>query len=142
MIKSRHIGLVVKSMTKMLMFYTQALQLGLSVIIDQEESGEFIENISRQDGCIVRTVKLGLNGCTILELLEYQYPHIMHPSTRGLFQYGFTHIAFTVDGAVMDQMVQRNFVLKTPQVSSDGKHRVCFCRDPEDNLIEFVEELL
>jgi catechol 2,3-dioxygenase-like lactoylglutathione lyase family enzyme len=137
----RHCGLVVDDVEKSIVFYTQ--MLGFQVEKDNLETGKFIDLICGLKNTIVRTVKMSLNETMVLELLQFQ----SHPSgdyRREITNRGFTHIALTVDN--LDEVYNRLQVDGLefhclPQISPDGNAKVTFCRDPEGNLLELVEEI-
>lgn len=150
MVKARHTGLIVDSIDRVLKFYRD--MLGLVVIDDRVEEGKFIETVigfkyppeTEDKPFQVRTVKLGSNGHVFLELLKYLTVHPIIFDTRFLIRMGFAHVAFTVRD-IDDLWYKLGDAgvpfLSRPQVSPDGKAKVCFCRDPEGNYVELVEEL-
>lgn len=144
MIRSlRHFGLVVRDLERALNFYCDVL--GLRVVRQMEEAGPFLDTILAEPDVRVTTVKLGAQeGPALLELLHFESPDIFVSEWPSLFRTGPTHFAMTVTDLVS---VYRNLldagasVLAAPERSPDGCAFVCFGRDPEGNLIEFVEEL-
>ena len=139
----RHFGLVVRDLDRSLKFYCEVL--GLRVIRQMEESGTFLDTILAKPGVKVTTVKLGFGeGPTLLELLHFQSPDISVSEWPSLFSTGATHFAMTVTGLTplyKNLLEAGASVLAAPEQSPDGRASVCFGRDPEGNLIEFVEEL-
>jgi catechol 2,3-dioxygenase-like lactoylglutathione lyase family enzyme len=140
----RHFGLVVRDLEASLAFYCDVL--GLRVIRRMDEEGAFLDAVLAGNGVRVTTVKLGAeSGPTLLELLYFQKPLANEVQVPSLFQAGPTHFAVTVTDlrAVHETLRDRGAVfLSTPECSPDGRALVCFGRDPEGNLIEFVEELM
>jgi glyoxylase I family protein len=139
----RHFGLVVRDLERALNFYCDVL--GLRVVRRMEEAGPFLDTILAMPDVRVTTVKLGAKeGPTLLELLHFERPDISVSQRPSLFSTGATHFAITVTDLAS---VYRNLlnaeasVLAAPERSPDGRAFVCFGRDPEGNLIEFVEEL-
>ena len=144
MIRSlRHFGLVVRDLERALNFYCDIL--GLRVVRRMEEAGPFLDTILAEPEVRVTTVKLGAEeGPALLELLHFKWPEISVSEWPSLFRTGATHFAMTVTdlasvyGSLLDAGAS---VLAAPERSPDGLALVCFGRDPEGNLIEFVEEL-
>ncbi|MBF0595256.1 MAG: VOC family protein [Candidatus Omnitrophica bacterium] len=137
----RHIGLVVENVDKALDFY--GVFLGFSVVKDQWETGPFIDAVLGMPGLRVRTIKMMDAGGAILELLCFDLPPEACAG-REIHQPGFSHIALTV------QDVDRLFegikalglpFISSPKVSGDGRAKVVFCRDPQGNFLELVQEL-
>jgi len=139
----RHFGLVVRDVDKSLDFYCRVL--GLHVVRQMEESGDFIDAILARQQARVTTVKLRAeNGPTLLELLHFRSPAAQDAGQPSLFCTGATHFAMTVENLrELYESLQRQgeIFLSAPQSSPDSGALVCFGRDPEGNLIEFVEEL-
>ena len=138
----RHMGLVVKDIDSALHFYTKIL--GFKVLKDAQENGPFIETILNKPRVDVRTVKMKAgDDNALLELLYFNNtiddscPHIIN-------QKGFSHMALTVfdvDKTYKDLRGHGIAFVSPPQISADGKAKVAFCRDPEGNLLEMVQEL-
>lgn len=137
----RHTGIVVSDLDKALYFYRDIL--GLEIQREMNETGEYIDNLSTLKGVRVKTIKMAAEDSNLIELLYYE-SHPRKPVNRDICDIGHSHIAFTVEN--LDNEYQR---LKgkgirfncAPQVSQDGKAKVVFCRDPEGNFIELVEDL-
>lgn len=138
----RHVGLVVKDLKAQKKFYQDFF--GLEVISDEREIGPFIEKILDKK-VSPQICKLGKNGKTIIELLFFgDFSIFPESSPKRVDEIGYTHFALTVSG-IRRLYAKLDFaginLLSAPTVSPSGKHCVCFCRDPEGNLIELVEEL-
>ena len=61
-----------------------------------------------------------------------------------VYDIGCIHLAITVDDVEQTvKILQGSGVtfLSSPMLSDDGKAKVCFCRDPEGNYLELVEEI-
>ena len=137
----RHCGLVVKDIEKSILFYTQMLDF--EVVNDNLETGVFIDDICGLKNTTVRTVKMALQGKVTLELLCFQ-SHPEPEQNRKITKLGYTHIALTVKDLdrVYDRLSINGLEFNSkPRVSPDGNAKVTFCRDPENNLLELVEEL-
>lgn len=139
----RHAGIVVSDVERSLSFYSGAL--GLTVSVDQHETGEFIGAILSVPGVSVRTVKLAApEGETLLELLQFNHGAHQSGDVGDPRRLGPTHVALTVED--LDGLHHRLAAtgvrfLSTPQTSPDGRARVAFCRDPDGVLVELVQPL-
>lgn len=138
----RHAGIVVTNMNRSLRFYRDLL--GLKVVRDLDESGDYIDNMNGLKGIRVRTVKLSADkGESLIELLCFK----SHPKKlRGIepFSIGPTHVAFEVYDLEKEYKRLKKSRVKfnaPPQFSPDGYAKVTFCKDPDGTLIEFVELL-
>ena len=138
----RHTGIVVTDMARSLEFYRDLL--GLTLALDFEERGEYIDTLSNVSGIRLRMVKLRADDGGLVELLHY----ISHPMSRAkdnkLCEIGPTHMAFTVDS--IDETYARLSGAgvkfnSTPIVSPDGKAKPTFCQDPDGTYLELVEKL-
>lgn len=139
----RHSGIVVKDIEKSLRFYRDLL--GLKVESYNEEKGDYIDNLLSLENTCVITVKLSADtGSTLIELLEFK----SHPdntlSKRSLYTLGPSHVAFTVYDVdiLYEKLKNAGIFFNSPPLNSpDGKARVIFCKDPDDNYLEFVQIL-
>jgi catechol 2,3-dioxygenase-like lactoylglutathione lyase family enzyme len=108
-----------------------------------DESGVYIDNLSKLNGVKVKTIKMVADDGNLIELLCYR-SHSEKPAKRKICNIGYSHIAFTVDDLEReyDKLKKQGINFNCPpQFSPDGKAKVVFCCDPEGNLIELVEEL-
>ena len=138
----RHIGIVVNNLNKAISFYKDIL--GLKIQREMNETGEYIDNISALINVNVKTIKMSADDGNLIELLYYE-SHPRKAINRDICDMGYSHIAFTVDNLDYEYKRLKEKGLKFnwgPQISPDGKAKVAFCRDPEGNLIELVEELV
>jgi catechol-2,3-dioxygenase len=136
----RHVGIVVNDLQNMLHFYSEIL--GMDVISNELEEGNFLNKILGYNDIKGDIIKLGKDNKTIVELLDFNKKEIN--SNKTLIKNGFTHFAITVSNVeeLYDKLLQNNFfVISDPQVSVNKKFKVCFCKDPEGNFIEIVEIL-
>lgn len=142
MIKNiRHTGIVVSNLDKALYFYRDIL--GLEIRREMIESGKYIDNLSGLKEVRVKTVKMSADNGNLIELLYYG-SHPRKSINRDVCDIGYSHIAFTVESLDYEYKRLREKGVKfncAPQISPDGKAKVVFCRDPEGNFIELVEEL-
>ena len=84
-----------------------------------------------------------IDGCMI-ELLKMNPEVDKDVHSDQIFNKGCAHIAFTVsdiDG-MYERLKKEGLSFNSPPLlSRDNEHRVCFCRDPEGNYMELVEDL-
>lgn len=141
----RHVGIVVSDLPKMTAFYRDLF--GFSQEKRALEFGNFIDTILGAPGVRVTTVKLTSPNGGMIELLHFESPRTADgaaESHRTLFSAGLTHIALTVKN--IDRLYEQlsrdgtKFVAP-PAVSVDGRAKVAFCRDPEENYLELVESI-
>ncbi len=128
-------------MESSLKFYRDLL--GLKIIRDMNEKGDYLNNMLSLENVQVRTVKLGIeNDNTLIELLDFK-SHVDN-EIRNFYTIGASHLALTVRN--IDELVKKlsenniKFNAK-PQHSPDGLVKVTFCKDPDGTPIELVEML-
>ncbi len=138
--KIRHFGIVVKDMQKSLYFYRDLL--GLEILREMDESGNYIDNMLDLENVRVKTVKLSAsNGITLIELLEFK-SHKERKIVRKFYDIGASHVAFTVEN--IDEcyriLSEKGIEFNTsPQNSPDGYVKVTFCKDPDGTPVELVQ---
>ena len=135
----RHIGIVVNNMENSLKFYRDLL--GLKIIRDMDEHGDYIDNMLSLNNVQVRTVKLSADtGNTLIELLDFK-SHT-DDEIRNFYTTGVSHVALTVDNLddLYKNLSANNISFNAPpQESPDGLVKVTFCNDPDGTPIELVE---
>lgn len=140
----RHVGLVVLDMEKALRFYHDLL--GLKIQGKTDEKGYFINQLLDNENIELKTIKLSADdNATRIELLEFLNIKLDQNYKMRLYNAGFTHVALTVEN--LDELYLR---LKKagiqfncpPQLSPDGKLKITFCKDFEENYLELIEEIL
>ena len=138
----RHTGIVVTDMEKALRFYRDLL--GLKVVKDSREEGDYIDSITGLSRVRLWMVKLTADDGSMVELLQY----LSHPQealdNHQICDIGCSHIAFTVDDIDKEYArLSENGVRFNcpPCVSPDGYAKVSFCHDPDGTRIELVEVL-
>ena len=137
----RHIGIVSEDIERSIEFYQNFF--GFVVVKDVIEEGKFVNNICGIEDKSVRTVKMSLNGKIALELLHFD-GQCDNVSSKALTEKGYTHMALTVKNIskLYVKMCSCNIEFTTePLISPDGKAKVTFCKDPDGNFIELVQEL-
>jgi len=139
----RHFGIVVKNIEKSLGFYRYLL--GFEVKKDIVEEGEFINAVLGLKNVRVRTVKMSAeNGSALLELLCYESHLSGKTEKKEIFTLGPSHLALTVSNLDEEyRKLKKNYIkfISSPNISPDGRAKVAFCYDPENNPIELVEEI-
>lgn len=141
MIKNfRHACIVVRNLDKSLKFYRDILGLKVFKILNVE--GKYPETVLNIKGIKLTYVKMhspaqSKDSPPIFELHSWKNPRILP-------RRGYNHISFTVED--IDYEYKRlnklgvKFISK-PIKAPDSNTKVCFGYDPDNNLIEFVEEL-
>ena len=140
----RHSGIVVRDLGISLKFYCDLL--GLEVRSHNDESGDHLDRIFNCYNTRVTTVKMAASsGQVLVELLKFDNPTAIARGDLNINSLGPTHVAFTVENLdkTYEQLNSAGIKFNAPpQLSPDGKVKVTYCRDPEGNFVELVEELL
>ena len=140
----RHTGIVVKDIEKSLRFYRDFL--GLKVFSEDKEKGSFIEKLVGIDDVELKWVKLKTPDGNLVELIEY----ISHPynitslNDSSANKTGCPHLAFTVDDIEKFYDAYKSMGYRSinpPALSLNGKVKVMYCFDPDEVILEFVEEI-
>ncbi|MCK4308080.1 VOC family protein [candidate division WOR-3 bacterium] len=138
----RHTGIVVSNMEWSLEFYRDLL--GLKVVKDFKEEGEYIDKISGLSGVKLWMIKLVADDGTMVELLKYMSHPQEAPYNAQICNIGCSHVAFTVEDVDKEytRLSEKGIRFNSPPVvSPDGYAKVAFCRDPDGVFIELVEVL-
>jgi len=135
-----HPCVLVKDMKRSLRFYEGTL--GLEAVRKRTAEGKCPETIYNIKGLKIDYVKLrarrdpkNMNG--LLELHHWRNPKMLPGKT-------YNHISFSVEN--LDKEYRRlkkrgvKFVSR-PVIAPHGQSKLCFCNDPDGNLIEFSEDL-
>ena len=127
-------------MEQSLHFYRDLL--GLTIIREMDESGQYLDNMLSLKDAKVKTVKLSAeSGITLVELIEFK-SHRSENQSRKIYDKGASHIAFTVNNLDECYEILRKDGVKfnaPPQLSPDGYAKVTFCYDPDRTPVELVE---
>ncbi|MFA7709416.1 MAG: VOC family protein [archaeon] len=138
--KIRHIGIVTKNLQKIINFYKL---FGFKVYTYKEYNKDSLRNIiGINESDRIETYKL-FDGSTIIEVLYYSN-YSDKKINKNLWDLGYSHIAFTIDN--LDEFYNKlidNGVefISAPQLSSFDNVKLCFCKDPDGNFIELVQDL-
>jgi len=138
----RHTGIVVSNLTKSTDFYTKIL--GFQIVSQKDEPSQFIDKILGLSNTELTTVKMSLSNDQMLELLYFHSHKERQKKTKNPFKIGITHFAVTVDNiAETYRKLERVGVefINSPETSPDGQAIVVFCKDPDGNYIELVQEI-
>lgn len=138
----RHTGIVVSDMERSLKFYQKLI--GLKLVKDFSEKGDYIDTILGLSGVHLRMAKLVTDDGSMIELLHYISHPNQPPVKSKIYDLGCSHIAFAVDN--IDEEYKRlseNGVKfnSFPYISPDGYAKVAYCHDPDGTSIELVELL-
>ena len=154
----RHTGIVVTDVEQSLFFYEHLL--GFKIKVDQLETGNFVSTILGLEDVVVRTIKLSLQADIVnpiqdsmIELLHFKSYNVQneHTSTniqhsfKKLYNIGITHIALTVKDidSLYQQIKNAGFSFySSPQTSPNGQAKVAFCKGPDGEYLELVQELI
>lgn len=135
----RHACVVVKDLDKALKFYRDIMGLGVFKVRTVE--GEYPATVLGVKGIKLTYVKLrarkqAKDRPAVFELHYWQRPRISQRSK-------YNHISFTIKDIDSEYKRLRKrgvrFISK-PVKSPDGSTKICFCFDPDNNLIEFIED--
>ena len=144
MLLIRHTGIYVNDLEKMKGFYCR--YFNMEVAVHDVEGGKYSETILGIPSISIELYKLKRSDGTMIELLKPSYPQDKKEDVHSdsVVNFGCMHIAFTVEN--LDEMYRSMIAegihfISQPVVSPNGNACVCFCRDPEGNYLELVQEL-
>ena len=131
-----HFGVTVADLDRAVDFYREAFDLGPAERFSV--AGEAFSTAVDVDGATGRFAHFTLDGARI-ELVEYD-PAGADATGSEVNQPGAKHLGLGVDDldafyADLDPSVE---TVSEPQTTASGT-RICFVRDPEENLIEILE---
>ena len=141
----RHTGIFVENLEKMKDFYSAAFNM--TEAVHDIETGDYIANLYGMGGSRIQAelYKLVTNDGCMIELLKMNPEVDEDVHSDQVFYRGCAHIAFTVNDVdgLYDRLSKEGLEFNSsPLLSRDGKHKVCFCKDPEGNFLELVEEII
>jgi catechol 2,3-dioxygenase-like lactoylglutathione lyase family enzyme len=118
----RHTGIVVNDIEGAIDFWVNLL--GLKIVSNQVETGEFIDRVLALDSVVVQTVKLVAKDKSMIELLHFK-SHSHNEFWEGSpFSKGLTHVALNVSNIVELTALLSKLgyqPLNEQQISPDGK---------------------
>ncbi len=138
----RHTGVYVNDLERMKEFYCHFFDM--TVFIHDIEGGNYSETILGIPGISIELYKLQRSDGTMIELLKPHIEQLKEAYAPSVTCFGCVHIAFTVEelDVLYKEMIEEGIrFISKPTVSPNGKAYVCFCRDPEGNYLELVQEL-
>lgn len=136
---AHHYGVTVSDLDEALEFYRDELGMELAdeLSFDSEEFGKFV-GVEDVD---VDIAFLDANG-TLVELLEYNHPP-GDDANEGVSNndVGAAHFCIEVDDieSVYDEFSSKTEFINPPQTLDNGA-KVAYMYDPDDNVIELLEE--
>lgn len=140
--KYRHAGIIVRDMEKSIGFYCGLL--GHKILVDFTEKGDYFSSLIGLERAEARVVKAHAPDGTFVELIQFKTHDAIEPSTAEFNARGCNHICFTVDDieALYESMVGHGVRFITRPLQSDfDPVKTCFCYDPDDALVQFVQIL-
>jgi len=131
----RHVCIIIEDIERALHFYVDLL--GFTIVKQEILEGKYPSTLLGIRDVKLTYIKLELTGNdTKLELYYFHKPkYIKHISPN--------HFALTVDNLLEEfnkLMMAGVLFLSTPQKAPDSDCMVCFCCDPDMNMIELVED--
>lgn len=136
----RHTGIIVTDMEKALDFYRDLL--GLKVVLDKEQEGEFFAKLLALSDVRMRLVMLEADDGNKVELFQFHSHPRKAPGKVETCDIGCSHVAFEVDDVdkLYEDLSRRGLRFNcAPLVSPDGYARVVYCHDPDGTIIELVQ---
>lgn len=136
----RHICIMVKDLDRSLKFYRDIMRFKVAKILDLE--GEYPQKLFNIKGIRLTYVKMYSPGQPkgsppVFELHYWKKPRIYPRKNR-------IHISFTVTGIDREYKRLRKLGVKFisgPVKTPYNNTKICFAYDPDNNLIEFVEDI-
>lgn len=138
----RHIGIYVNNLERMKAFYCK--NFNMEIFLHTTEKGTYIDTLLGVNKAILEIYKLSAPDGGMIELLKYNGSYTEAKDEEMVWATGKMHIALTVNHIEQkyQEMLQLGIpFLSAPCTAPDGKAKVCFCRDPEGNYLELVEEV-
>lgn len=133
---AHHYGITVSDLDRAVEFYRDVL--GLDVVAEFSVGGDAFATGVDVEGASAEFVHLDAGDARI-ELVSYE-PEGDSRAATSLNEPGATHVGLEVDDldAVYESLPDDAETLSEPQTTESGT-RICFVRDPEDNLVELLE---
>jgi catechol 2,3-dioxygenase-like lactoylglutathione lyase family enzyme len=138
-----HTGLTISNLERSLRFWRDAM--GMTVVVDQEKKGGYLEAIVAEPDAHVRMVHLAFAGQgPRIELFQYITPSAGHHISRPA-DVGFTHICVACDDLDerLDRLVAAGGTPLSPPAEIDtGVNRGgrgVYLRDPDGHVVELFE---
>ena len=138
----RHVGIVVRDIDTAIKFWET--NFGFKVRVNQVESGPFIENLLGVPGVSVQTVKMKSGNDSEIELLKFNSSSDEDTWGGRVDKVGLTHVALNIENidSTLNKLQDYGFSpVNYPQISVDGKVKVCYIEVIEGLLLELVEKI-
>lgn len=139
----KHMGIYVDNLNKMTDFYEA---LGFSKLVQYYDSGKHIEQLLKEKDVRVQICKLltpygqEKGQGDMLELIECQYKNIAEK--KEVFFIGVSHLALKVDNIyeICKKACEKGGEVLFPPIKvNESENYMAFCRDPEGNYLEFIQ---
>ncbi|MEX1126236.1 MAG: VOC family protein [Acidimicrobiia bacterium] len=139
-----HVAVTVSNTERALEFYVG--QLGLRQVEQHQLEGASVDEANGLEGARAQSTRLQAPGSPdiLIDLLEYFEPEA-HAQVTPMGSVGSCHFAIVVDdlpGAVAELRNKGVSFISDPVnfKLTEGSVSVCFCRDPDGNYVELMEE--
>lgn len=136
----RHIGIIVSDMEKSINFYCKLL--GHKIIIDFIEHGEYFSQLVGMPISKARVVKANASDGIYVELIQFLTHKNIEPNSNAYNVRSRCHICYTVDNIeeIYSKLVSEGIkFISKPLKSPFDPVKTCFCYDPDNTMIQFVE---
>ena len=136
----RHTGIVTNNLKKSLWFWRE--QLKFKIKKTANERGDTIDSVLGYKNVKVRTIKLADNRENLIEILYFLNPPKVKKNKVFPYSNGITHLSITVKKLNnLYKKLKKNKVkfFSPPLKSPYDPVSTCFCYDPDNYLIQFVE---
>lgn len=136
----RHTSITVSNMQRALSFYRDLL--GLKVVLDRTQGGEFLDMLTGLTGVRMRVAMLEAPDGHRIELFQFLSHESSQTEAPGLTDLGCSHVAFSIDDLEeLYTRMQRAGIAFTcpPALSPDGYAKVTYCRDYDGTILELVQ---
>jgi len=141
-IKTRHVGLVVKNIIKSKKFYGKIL--GLKLKKELIEEGKYFNSLIGLKKSKAKVVKIDLPDKTYIELIEFEKPKSSQKVKIEKFsKLKQMHICFTVKNInnYFKRLRKNKIKFISPPLKSDfDPVSTCFFLDPDYNYVQIVED--
>jgi catechol 2,3-dioxygenase-like lactoylglutathione lyase family enzyme len=137
-ISHRHTGIVCKNIDVLLDFYHNILSL--DILYHELEKDDFFQKLTGKKSAEI--YKLGKENNIFLELLSFDNTELQ--PNKLINDTGITHICLNVSNLselYFELSNKKIIFINEPLINNSKTAKVCFCYDPEGNLLEFVESL-
>ncbi len=140
MLKLRHTGIYVHDLERMKDFYCD--NFGMQVAVHAFEKGNYIDTVLGLEKVELELYKCRFDDESMIELIHCNRE--VGKELRGaVYDVGCAHMGITVENVecLYERLQKEGIVfISPPTLSADGSAKVCFCKDPEGNYLELVEE--